>query len=138
MLERQFSTNKIFLDELVKGKEDTRLMMHNTAMISLVAERDAIKQDSCPETLLFDISRIQMFQHRFKSFVNSSGALCRLMHQHPEAVPVVGEVLVAQNAFWNDQTCAKVKDALTGDVEKIMSSCIAIKDMDRDPVHILL
>lgn len=71
-LRREIMLKNERLEDLLDGKDSAFINIHSSAIISLIIDNDNIKEDKCPETLLFDVHRLAMLQQEFQYIVKST------------------------------------------------------------------
>ena len=70
----------LVVTDLKAGKASAFINVHTNAMLSLVTGSVAIVPDTTPETLLFDVPRLAIFQKEFNRIVDGATALIIANH----------------------------------------------------------
>ena len=91
------ATETVNMDELLEGKPAAYIRVHAKAMISLTTDPKAIKETTCPETLLFDIARINELRRELFEAAALSSLFITTAHavtatKHPAASTLLQEV----------------------------------------------
>ena len=80
-VENECTSNISLINPLVRGDDAAQTQIQHTAMLALIADLAPIDAGVCPETLLFDVKRLESLQTEYRFLVVASTLLARLAHQ---------------------------------------------------------
>jgi hypothetical protein len=76
----EIASNSAAQGAISNGDAKAFVSVHLTAMVSLIVDTNAVKQESVPETLLFDVNRISILQRDFHAIVDGITVLTTATH----------------------------------------------------------
>lgn len=76
----EMASNSTARASISNGDAKAFVSVHLTAMVSLIVDTNAIKQENVPETLLFDVNRISILQRDFHAIVDGITVLTTATH----------------------------------------------------------
>lgn len=70
----------ISIPDVLAGNKSAFVLLHTVGMLSLVVRKSAITVDTAPETLLFDVARLDFMQKEYIGIVSTATGLIIAKH----------------------------------------------------------
>ncbi len=77
---RETTAGNITIQDILSGKKQTFVSVHSAAMLALITNDEIIAADNVPETLLFDVNRLNVIRRDFKRNVDGTVLLTMANH----------------------------------------------------------
>ena len=104
VVREEVTAKSVELDHLLEGRAAAFVHVHSAAMLGLVTRGESVKVDTCPETLLFDVHRLNQLRNEVHYLSACVSLLLTFTHsftstKRPEAAAVCVGVSEAVGAL---------------------------------------